>query len=119
LVPAGEAAVVAEVDEEGPREVGGQRVGEGGEGVAGGVAASSSVMEEGEELELDLADLELLEELDGEVGKQKAARRSEHKFHKKAARSKGTRGVERDGGGYDGAQMVTGKKGGLVRVGGY
>lgn len=46
--------------------------------------------------------------------------RPEHKFHKKAARSKGSRGQLRDGAeGYDGASLPMGKRGGLVRVTGY
>ncbi len=49
-------------------------------------------------------------------GKQKQ-RRAEHKFHKKPARSKGNRGLAIDSGGYDGAAVSYGKRGGLVRVG--
>lgn len=74
---------------------------------------------------LDEADLDLL--MGGELGgagggvgllpgAQSKTRRADHKFHKKAARSKGTRGEERAEGGYDGAAMTTGRKGGLVRV---
>ena len=43
-------------------------------------------------------------------------RRLEHKFQKKAARSKGTRGQERNGAAYDGAGLAVGKRGGLVRA---
>ena len=44
-------------------------------------------------------------------------RRAEHKFHKKAARSKGTRGKIDEGDvSYDGSAMRVGKHGGLVRV---
>lgn len=68
-------------------------------------------------LMLSEADLELMEGLGvGALGKM---RRPEHKFHKKAARTKGNRGLQADAGGYDGAALSTGKKGGLVRVGGY
>lgn len=49
------------------------------------------------------------------AGKQKQ-RRAEHKFHKKPARSKGSRGKAVDGGDYDGAAIMCGKRGGLVRV---
>ena len=49
------------------------------------------------------------------AGKQKV-RRAEHKFHKKPARSKGTRGKDMDRGDYDGAAIKCGKRGGLVRV---
>lgn len=66
---------------------------------------------------LSEADLELMEGLG--VGPKSKSKRPEHKFHKKAARSKGTRGLQADAGGYDGAALSTGKKGGLVRVGGY
>lgn len=66
---------------------------------------------------LSEADLELMEGLG--VGPKSKTKRPEHKFHKKAARSKGTRGLQADAGGYDGAALSTGKKGGLVRVGGY
>lgn len=74
-----------------------------------GVDASTLLLSE--------ADLELMEGLG--VGPKSKAKRPEHKFHKKAARSKGTRGLQADAGGYDGAALSTGKKGGLVRVGGY
>lgn len=81
---------------------------------------AAEAVEDGDDaavLLLSEADLELMEGL-GLDGKSKA-KRPEHKFHKKAARSKGTRGVAVDVGGYDGATVQTGKKGGLVRVGGY
>jgi large subunit GTPase 1 len=67
--------------------------------------------------DLNEADLDLLQSLDGSL--KDKAKRPEYKFHKKAARTKGNRGQVKDGGGYDGAAMVTGKKGGLVRVGAY
>jgi large subunit GTPase 1 len=67
---------------------------------------------------LSEADLELMEGL-GVSRKAKSSKRADHKFHKKAARSKGSRGIAVDAGGYDGAALSTGKKGGLVRVGGY
>ena len=68
---------------------------------------------------LDEADLELLEEMGraGGMGSQK--QRPEYKFNKKAARTKGNRGQEKGEGGFDGGAMLTGKKGGLVRVTGY
>ena len=129
LAPAGEDAVLradgtvkgSEGEEGGDLPVEAVTAAAADEMQAGGDVASSSGagvdgLEDG--LELDMADLELMEEMGAAAGMEKS-RRAEHKFHKKAARSKGTRGVERDGGGYDGAQMVTGKKGGLVRVGGY
>jgi hypothetical protein len=65
----------------------------------------------------DEADLQLLQSLD--IGSRQKKIRADHKFHKKIARSKGDRGLAKDGGGYDGAAMSTGKKGGLVRVAGY
>lgn len=46
-------------------------------------------------------------------------RRKEHKFQRKIPRSKGTRGQEKFEGMEDGLGLKTGKKGGLVRVGGY
>jgi hypothetical protein len=55
----------------------------------------------------------------GPRAKQQQPNRAAHKFHKKAARSKGTRGQAADGGGYDGAGLAVGKKGGLLRVAGY
>mmetsp|Transcript_27163 Transcript_27163/g.69134 ORF Transcript_27163/g.69134 Transcript_27163/m.69134 type:complete len:649 (-) Transcript_27163:2405-4351(-) len=79
-------------------------------------------------LALDEADLDLLMgDLGLDAGSLPLAggdakakpKRAEHKFHKKAARTKGNRGEERAEGIYDGAAMVTGKKGGLVRVAGY
>ncbi|CAL8466799.1 g6335 [Coccomyxa elongata] len=65
--------------------------------------------------ELGDADLDLLQNIQLS-GKQKP-RRAEHKFHKKPARSKGNRGLAVDSGGYDGAAVTYGKRGGLVRVG--
>lgn len=79
---------------------------------------SSSNQEAADGLQLDMADLELLDELGG-AGAQQKSKRADYKFHKKAARSKGSRGQEVDAGGYDGAPLLTGKKGGLVRVAGY
>ncbi|KAG2488868.1 hypothetical protein HYH03_012663 [Edaphochlamys debaryana] len=67
--------------------------------------------------DLDAADLDLMEGL-GLGPKGSKQKRPEYKFQKKAARSKGDRGQLRAEGAYDGAAMVTGKKGGLVRVGG-
>ncbi|KAL6782518.1 hypothetical protein ACKKBG_A07095 [Auxenochlorella protothecoides x Auxenochlorella symbiontica] len=68
--------------------------------------------------ELDLADLELLEELKLQAQGQKPSKpvRAAHKFHKKAARSKGTRGIAVDLGTSDGAMLQHGKRGGLVRI---
>lgn len=66
----------------------------------------------------DAADLELLESLRLE-GSSAKARRPDYKFHKKAARSKGSRGQVKNDGVYDGAALTTGKKGGLVRVSNY
>ncbi|EFJ46500.1 hypothetical protein VOLCADRAFT_105489 [Volvox carteri f. nagariensis] len=68
--------------------------------------------------DLDAADLDLLQGL-GLGPKQPKQKRPEYKFNKKAPRTKGDRGQLRAEGGYDGAGMVHGKKGGLVRVGGY
>jgi large subunit GTPase 1 len=82
-----------------------------------GPGPSSSNQEATDGLRLDMADLELLDELGGAA--QQKSKRADHKFHKKAARSKGNRGQEMDAGGYDGAALLTGKKGGLVRVAGY
>jgi hypothetical protein len=87
--------------------------------------ASAAAAAEGEEealvdpssLMLSEADLELMDGMG--IGGKAKAKRPEHKFHKKAARTKGTRGLQADAGGYDGAALSTGKKGGLVRVGGY
>ncbi|KAF6251424.1 hypothetical protein COO60DRAFT_1704822 [Scenedesmus sp. NREL 46B-D3] len=83
-------------------------------------AAAGAGVESGDPtmLLLSEADLELMEGL-GVSDKAKNSKRAEHKFHKKAARSKGSRGLAVDAGGYDGAALSTGKKGGLVRVGGY
>jgi len=51
------------------------------------------------------------------AGLKEKPRRPEHKFNKKPARTKGTRGKVNDGDlVYDGGAMKTGKKGGLVRV---
>lgn len=48
--------------------------------------------------------------------KREQAKRAAHKFQMKPARTKGTRGKLVDGGGYDGAAMTTGRKGGLNRL---
>jgi len=80
-------------------------------------AAEDDVDAAASTLLLSEADLELMEGLG--IGPQGKPRRPDHKFHKKAARTKGTRGLQADAGGYDGAALSTGKKGGLVRVGGY
>lgn len=79
--------------------------------IAAGVDGDASM------LLLSEADLELMEGLG--IGSKAKPKRPDHKFHKKAARSKGSRGLAADAGGYDGAALTTGKKGGLVRVGGY
>jgi hypothetical protein len=51
------------------------------------------------------------------AGLKEKPRRPEHKFNKKPARTKGTRGKVNDGDlVYDGGAMKTGKKGGLVRA---
>ncbi|GIL89787.1 hypothetical protein Vretimale_16572 [Volvox reticuliferus] len=68
--------------------------------------------------DLDAADLDLLQGL-GLGPKPAKQKRPDYKFNKKAPRTKGDRGQLRAEGGYDGAGMVHGKKGGLVRVGGY
>ena len=43
-------------------------------------------------------------------------KRAEHKFQKKIPRSKGNRGLQKEGGTYDGSAMQYGRRGGLVRV---
>ncbi|KAI8474842.1 MAG: hypothetical protein J3K34DRAFT_490873 [Monoraphidium minutum] len=103
-------------------------------GAAAAAAAAGAGLEG--ELLLDPADLELLDEMapPGGAGgaaaaaaaaaaarKAKAAR-PEYKLHNKrgAVRAaKGARGAVRDEGGYDGAALAVGKKGGLLRVSGY
>ncbi|KAK9916643.1 hypothetical protein WJX75_005277 [Coccomyxa subellipsoidea] len=60
-------------------------------------------------------DLDLLESLN--LNDKQKQKRAAHKFHKKPARSKGNRGLSVDVGGYDGAAVGYGKRGGLVRVG--
>uniref|UniRef100_A0A7S3R0I0 G domain-containing protein n=1 Tax=Dunaliella tertiolecta TaxID=3047 RepID=A0A7S3R0I0_DUNTE len=94
-----------------------------GVAVGGGAEAPGPPGSTAPPLQLDEADLDLLmNDLDlgaGAVGaiKQRVQpqKRAAHKFQKKAARSKGDRGQIKDGG-YDGAPMTTGRKGGLVRV---
>ncbi|PNW71778.1 hypothetical protein CHLRE_16g680944v5 [Chlamydomonas reinhardtii] len=88
-----------------------------GEKVGRAALAAAAVMA-GDDL--DAADLDLLEGLAAQSAKDKS-KRPEYKFNKKAARTKGDRGQQRAEwqGGFDGAGMVHGKKGGLVRVGGY
>lgn len=95
--------------------VGATAAGRRGDQAAGPSVASGEPMGE---LHLDPSDLDLLESIRGQAGPSKA-RRPDYKFHKKAARTKGTRGQARDEGGYDGGAMQHGKKGGLVRVTGY
>ncbi|KAI7841023.1 hypothetical protein COHA_005251 [Chlorella ohadii] len=67
-------------------------------------------------LDLDEGDLLLMDDLD--IGGRKSkAQRPAYKFHKKAVRSKGDRGQKKELGAlYDGAQIVQGKRGGVVRV---
>lgn len=84
---------------------------------AAAAAAEGGDVADPSSLLLSEADLELMGGLG--MGAQGKARRPEHKFHKKAARTKGNRGLQTDAGGYDGAALSTGKKGGLVRVAGY
>lgn len=85
-------------------------------------AAAASADDEGgdggDDVHLTAADLELLEELEG-GSKKNTVKRPEYKFNKKVARTKGSRGLQQDEGGYDGQAMATGKKGGIVRVAGY
>ncbi|KAK9821718.1 hypothetical protein WJX81_002790 [Elliptochloris bilobata] len=84
---------------------------EGQEGAAAGGDGAH-----GDEAELSLADLDLLE-ASGRAGPQRARSKPDYKLHKKAARSKGTRGRADDQGvAYDGAAIAYGKRGGLVRV---
>lgn len=59
-------------------------------------------------------DLELLAEM--RVGDK--PKRAAHKFHKKAARTKGDRGQSRESG-VEGLGVLYGKKGGIIRVQGY
>lgn len=84
---------------------------------AGGQGSAPSSSQPGAELLLSEADMELMEGLG--MGARLRPRRAEHKFQRKAPRTKGSRGAAVDAGGYDGAAIATGKKGGLVRVGGY
>jgi large subunit GTPase 1 len=108
-------------------DAGGGAGGDGGaaaEAAAEAAAAAAAAAEEGE-LMLDPADLELLEglSLDGapaQPGRKLKQQRPDYKMHKKGpGRSKGARGAVQDGGGYDGAALAVGKKGGLLRVTGY
>ena len=68
---------------------------------------------------LDEADMDMLDEMDRNARAGAAAKRPDYKFNKKAARTKGDRGQLKGEGGFDGGAMLTGKKGGLVRVTGY
>ncbi|PSC70574.1 large subunit GTPase 1-like protein [Micractinium conductrix] len=99
---------------------------------AGGFGAAAQLEKDGEQagpsagppggggdggvLQLDEGDLLLMDDLD--IGGNKTKQqRPVYKYHKKEKRSKGTRGVQREVGAlYDGAQLVQGKRGGLVRV---
>mmetsp|Transcript_15292 Transcript_15292/g.39482 ORF Transcript_15292/g.39482 Transcript_15292/m.39482 type:complete len:604 (-) Transcript_15292:104-1915(-) len=90
-------------------------------GPSGGAAQSGSA-EEGDsagpsgaaDLEIEEGDLELLAEM--RVGDK--PKRAAHKFHKKAARTKGDRGQSRESG-VEGLGVLYGKKGGIIRVQGY
>jgi large subunit GTPase 1 len=86
-------------------------------GPAAAAAPAADAPSSQQQLLLSEADVELMDGLG--IGDKPKTRRPDHKFHKKAARSKGNRGLQSDAGGYDGAAISTGKKGGLVRVGGY
>ncbi|KAG2433073.1 hypothetical protein HYH02_012777 [Chlamydomonas schloesseri] len=103
-----------EGEDEGPST---SAAGGGGEKVGRAALAAAAVMA-GDDL--DAADLDLLEGLAAESAKEKS-KRPDYKFNKKAPRTKGDRGQQRAEwqGGFDGAGLVHGKKGGLVRVGGY
>ena len=52
----------------------------------------------------------------GRAGAAAKPKRPEHKFQKKAARTKGSRGLQRDEAAYDGGALSVGRRGGLVRV---
>jgi len=92
----------------------------------GEVTLTQAQTEEAQRIGLSLhdlteADLDLLGGLgdSAATARAKAEKRAEFKFQRKSARSKGDRGQGKADGVYDGAAMTTGKKGGLVRVGGY
>lgn len=127
---AGEGAEEEVSEEDGRRRA--AAAAEAAAAAAGGVED----FEDGGGLLLDPADLELLDELSlgqdgtGAPGAAAAAAkgarkprpaRPEYKLHNKkgSGRAKGARGAVQDGGGYDGAAMAVGKKGGLLRVAGY
>ena len=109
---AGQTSEDEEDEEAGPPE-GQQRPVEGNEPEAAETAPSTTG--QAEPVELGEADLDLLESIQGRRAKAKP-KRPEYKFHKKPARSKGTRGKADDGPLiYDGSAMKTGKHGGLLR----
>jgi hypothetical protein len=114
------AAAAAEEAEEEEQEGDDDAAAASGSAAAGFAAAAAAAAGTtgGDAVYLDPADLDLLESLNMAGGKAQP-KRPEHKFHKKAVRSKGNRGQAQDGGGYDGAQLAYGKKGGVVRVAGY
>ncbi|GAB4815090.1 hypothetical protein N2152v2_002136 [Parachlorella kessleri] len=103
------------------------------EGLSGSDAEGAEVLEaeaDVGDLRLNAADLDLLEGMElpglggggsGTGATKPKPQRAEHKYHKKAARSKGDRGQAKDAAsvGYDGASLPMGKRGGIVRVAGY
>ncbi|KAL4423785.1 hypothetical protein ABPG75_001086 [Micractinium tetrahymenae] len=90
--------------------------GEDGGAGSSSAAAAADAATAGGPLDLDEGDLLLIDDLD--IGGKKAkAVRPAYKFHKKQARSKGDRGQKKDATQvYDGAAIVQGKRGGVVRV---
>ena len=97
------------------------------EGVGGAAACAGASAAGGghqDRSAFDAADLDLMKQMEfeeaGGKGKAAAAKRPEYKFNKKAARTKGTRGLAKGDSMFgDGAPIMTGKKGGIVRVAGY
>uniref|UniRef100_A0A7S0UWE7 Uncharacterized protein n=1 Tax=Polytomella parva TaxID=51329 RepID=A0A7S0UWE7_9CHLO len=67
--------------------------------------------------DMTLADLDLLEVLNIKPNDPKS-KRPDYKFNKKIPRSKGDRGQGKFQGTSDGFGLKTGKKGGLMRIGG-
>eukprot|EP00191_Tetraselmis_sp_GSL018_P013604 CAMPEP_0177589582 /NCGR_PEP_ID=MMETSP0419_2-20121207/6894_1 /TAXON_ID=582737 /ORGANISM="Tetraselmis sp., Strain GSL018" /LENGTH=580 /DNA_ID=CAMNT_0019079973 /DNA_START=127 /DNA_END=1869 /DNA_ORIENTATION=- len=112
--PDADEAIIRHTPEFGPRAGGGENHDAAGDTECREESSGDASSSSRNACRVKDRDVELLRDM-GISSADSKQRRPEYKFHKKAARSKGTRGQnkESDGG------VSYGKKGGLVRVGGY
>ncbi|KAL4446291.1 hypothetical protein ABPG77_003098 [Micractinium sp. CCAP 211/92] len=115
-VPEGGAVSAAARQQEGAAGPAAAPGAAGQAGDAGDSSDGAAAAAPGQPLDLDEGDLLLIDDLDI-GGKKSKPVRPAYKFHKKQARSKGDRGQKKDATQvYDGAAIVQGKRGGIVRV---